>query len=758
MHSLVIKTNERQRLAKQRAAQFRRGAVFRKASEEGAKARKGGKGGAAAEDVRIVQDPDVYVTATGTDLSPENVAEAAFVFLSNTMGDAAEAVPAAEEQDDAVKKRGKAKAPETLAREARLVRYKQRLADMFVASAMNKDAVTELFVKTYALEPVPYVPTSSAMAPSLRWAKTTDPDIRVFIDATKRLVVKMYPLDTILASFIPASASVSDDKKRDLPSIVDLANDICVSYYLTSLVRDYERVVTPHFAYPVDWFIGPKIDADGVVFERNKETQNLTVTNVRTLDKTLAQYVVVERADMTLGALLESPSLSVCQLRSLIFQIFFSLEAAWKLTGYLHYDAHSGNFMVRNLLTELDSPYLNRSWAYKRPGVASYSYLTLADHGHLFIEIIDAGRSRMFVSRDTDVVDPATKKRPLHLIGYSVRKEYGIIVEETRDERVDRSWDVRRMGIDLLETVNVDKLVARQQEGTVDSALRDQEEARLGLLLAHLIGTMIGGRRFAEAVKKCSATITYAEDLRLKIVRKPEERAQLEAKASMWAALVTSADAILGDASATPATIYRVFSAAIGKEIARAGDYKELYYETVVSDLLFNHIVDPSTVGLYRDEALHVSSCLDHALFERLRGPLDESQRMVLQANALVVGFATKKDMLTDPVRGLYAAPVGAIEENTVSPDGEEEGSEELEPDASKTASKAAGRKKVERASKAIITKERSRRNMTAKPGEKTKDVYAACASCGEEAMGLALPERVPYCGLDCVWHATNDM
>jgi hypothetical protein len=754
MHSLVIKANERQRLAKERAAQFRRGAVFRKAAAAAtAKARKGR--GKAAEDVRIVQDPDVYVTAIAKDLSPENVAEAAFIFLTNTAGDTGEAAPAAPAAEEP--KKGKQKAPETVAREARLARYRARLADLNIASAMNKDVVKELFVKTYALEPVPYVPTSSVMAPSLRWAKTNDAELRVFIDATKRLVVKMYPLDVILASFIPASASASDEKKRDLPSIVDLVNDICVSFYLTRLVSDYERVVTPHFAYPVDWFIGPKIDADGVVFERDKETQKLRVTDVRTLDNTLAQYVVVERADMTLGALLESPSLSVRQLRSLLFQIFFSLEAAWQLTGYLHYDAHDGNFMVRNLLTELESPYLNRAWAYKRAGVRDYSYLTVADHGHLFVEIIDAGRSRMFVTRDADAVDPASGKRPLHLIGYSVRKDYGIIVEETNDEEVDRSWDVRRLGLDLLENVDVDKLVARQQEGTADSAVRDQAEAERGEQLAHLIGTMIGGRKFAEAVKKQSQNVDYARLLTLKVTRKPEERKQLEAKKQMWEALVAAADTVLADASATGASVYRVFHAAIAKELARnAAGYPDLYFDTVITDVFFNHIVDPPTVALYRDYSLHVSSCLDHVFFKDLRGPADQEQRMALQSNALIVGYASKKDRLGDPTLGFYQAPA-APEETTVVPENDEDesdGEDATAPGMSKAASKAAGRQKMERASKAIITRKSSRRGAV----DATKTPLAACACCGEEATGLALPERVPYCGLDCVWHATHDV
>lgn len=762
-HSLVTKVADKKRMAKERTAQFRRGVTFQKAAAQGAKELKAtGAGG----DLRVLQDPDVYVTSVGKDLSSENVGEAAFLFLTNVTGEdprpKKEPDTAEEAEKKKEKKAGRAKAPETLAREKRIENYKKKLVDLTLASGMNKDVVKKICIDTYSLEPVPYVPTSSIMAPSLRWAKTTDDNIRVFIDATKRLVVKMYPLDTILSAFIPASASKADEEKRDIPSVVDLANDIAISYYLTSLVCDYDRVVTPHFAYPVDWFIGPKIDADGVVFERNKETQKIKVTDVRTLDNTLAQYVVVERADMTLEALLESPSLSVRQLRSLLFQIFFSLDAAWRLNGYLHYDAHASNFMVRNLLTELESPYLNRAWAYKRPGVSTYSYLTVADHGHLFVEIIDAGRSRMFVSRDTDTVDPATGRRPLHLIGYSVREEYGIFVEETRDKHVDRSWDVRRIGLDLLASVDVDRLAMRQQEGSVTAVASDPAEANLARDLASLIGTMIGGNKFVEAVSKMAEkqTTDAKEDKKAKKAKKavpevvkktPEE----QARANMWQALKAAAVEVNANGIPTPETIYRVFHAAIVKAVvASPADYENLYFDTMISEVFFNLMVDPATVADYRDDTLHAASCLDHELFKGLQGPADEKQRLTLQGNSLVVGYVARKDVLLDPATGKYP-PRGRsgadVNTESVGPD---DSIDDKDDEASKgvpAASKAAGRAKLERVS---MLKKAASTSKLPRAGKKAnlKSEYTVCAGCGEEALGLALPERVPYCGLDCIW------
>jgi hypothetical protein len=717
-HSLIISSSERQKRDKARKAQFRIGSIFRKASKIGAR----GKG---KDDARIIQDPDIFVQKIGELFTPANVSDAAFAFVSHSVHDDADIY--------------KTNVPKGAKKDGR---YTRGLANLNAASAANKDRVLAIFTDTYVLEPVPYMPTSSLMAPTLRWATTKDSDVKIFIDNTKRIVVKMYPLGSIITEFVPKSASAADELNRELAPLVDLVNDICLSYYLTSLVRDYDHVVTPHFAFPIDWFIGPMIDGDHIKPIRNPDTGKLLgMAPVEVKADSLAQYVVVERADVTLSELMKSPSLSVRLMRSLIWQTLHALESAWLMKGYVHYDAHSSNIMVRYLLNELESPYLNRTWAYKRASEKDFYYLTLQDHGHMFVEIIDAGRSRAFVTLDSEEAGPDGNK-PLHLVGYPMLEEFGIFVNELDnsgpDTRVDRSWDVRRLGIDLMLELDIDAMVARQYEGviattgTTTGTKASSSEVTLASELKDLIGHMVGGMHFVRAIVAVIQGWAPESEPRNN-AEKAAWKITSSGQTALWELLSEACNALV-NRTRTPSNlaVFVALETVIKKARKATWFYKNLFFDVFLQTLLFNYILNPATNQITLDRDLHATSCISHALFQGLNSskrPVAEME--AIRQSALVVGFVAQRDILADPFRGTYHTKEEEKEDTSV---------DELNDDACRTTLAP-----IKRGRPSL------RRSILLNP------VPVKCVACGLNATGYAMPERsVPYCSNDCVWGATG--
>ena len=653
-----------------RAAEHKHGAALRRWMTRMVKAgRAATNTDKKAEGVQLVQDPAVYVQASAgmyaappsnkskSDALQHAAANAAVRFLtSNTDG----ATPAA------------------------------MLATLVDACSHpdHRAHVRTVLLDTYALEPQPYVPTQSFSAPTLHWAQARDAATRVFMDRTNRIVVKVYKLSEILKK-----ALTSVRTERNLMPVVDLGNDLVLSYHLVALVSDYARVATPHFALLLDYFVAPELAPDpvGVVVTRpDGAGSKARVTDVSFVPGSLAQYVVVERADMTLGAFLDGEGLTLPLLRAVLFQAFFSLDAAWTLLGYLHYDFHAGNIMVRMLSNELDSPFIGRAWAYKRVGDAAYYYLRVSDHNNVFVEIIDAGRSRMFVPADDGMATVRTG--PRHLVGYPMLPSVGVFVDGAR---ADRSWDVRRLALDLLLFTNPAHLVARIHEGRVPGKERaNDDNADLLLKFKHFVITALGG------VPVLTAALHLVAE-RLTSAKRTQPRTQ---RIAFWNAMDTAIKVL--SATAEPDALFDAVQHVVRKHPVSN------VFDDVIEPLFFNTLVAvprPVTVPPPPSD-LSAGSCLAHPFFAALRANGYASPDEM--AGALLTGFVDSDDVLFNPYTGAAADPMDISA---------------LRLDASTEAGQLRA------------------------PSEKP-----LCAFCGDVAAGIDAETNSTYCGADCMLAALN--
>lgn len=574
---------------------------------------------AQATDVSLVQDPAVYAAASEGIYETANetlgAARAAFRFLAST-------------DDAGARRRTDAEA----------------VADLVEAANRDEHRATLAHVLTqrYTLEPAPSVPTRSVAAPVLRWATTRDEAVLLFIDATRRLVVKAYALASIL----------SELQRGNYAPIVDLANDMVLSYYLVALVRDYARVVTPHFAFIVDWFAGPALDegaGGGYVLAREASGGRARVVDVRWQPGTLVQYVIVERADTTLADLLGTAALTLPLLRAVLFQVLFSLEAAWQLTGYLHYDAHSGNIMVRFLGNELATPFFGRTWAYKRAGVADYAYLTPAEHGNVFVEIIDAGRSRMLVPVDEDAAAADPRGAPRRLVGYPMLEEYGIFVDGAR---ADRSWDVRRLAFDLLTEVDVAALVQRSTAGAQEARRATAEAQRLAAVFKDFVVAALGGAAALLAAVDRAARTRKAP----RAGRRPKTREEQSFSEAFWSAIPARMRQL--KRAPTNADVYDALIDVLRAARAHAHFRSDSFFDNLIEPILFSGVGGGRAAAAVGTSA---STCLDHAFFDALRDRTAVPES--LRATALLVGFVRDADVLRDPRYGSGDARDGREEE-----------------------------------------------------------------------------------------------
>jgi hypothetical protein len=256
---------------------------------------------------------------------------------------------------------------------------------------------------------------ASIMAPRLflhgrarqRWQQ-------VLLDWNARVVAKAYALPS--------------------PDAVELAWDLLMSFAVVNpLVTHYRHVVTPHLAYTLDTFVAPLRSAGGA-----------PLRSAAGASAALAQYTVVEKADTTLGAALGS--LAAEQVRAVLAQVLWSLDAAWRVTRFTHGDPHPGNIMLRALAHEADTPYRNVDWVYVDDNDAQQQQLVVPARVHanaVFVELIDFGRASGVIR----LGGPAPLLLPRCP---SMTRAYDIGVEP---DTVDPSRDVRYLALALLDGV-----------------------------------------------------------------------------------------------------------------------------------------------------------------------------------------------------------------------------------------------------------------------------------------------------------------
>lgn len=284
------------------------------------------------------------------------------------------------------------------------------------------DEIRANIARSYTLDNARPKDAASFAAPRLHFGSLTRRETKQLIDWNERVVVKMYRLDSIYLS--------------DVNRLIDLVTDVVVGAAMSHLlVLGHSKVVSPHMAFNLDWFPGPVIEV--------RPNTNVDTPTISIVPDVSAQYVVVERADDDVLALIRAGQLSLPVMRSIAWQILYTLEGAYDVAGYLHGDLHPGNVMVRYLDKEPKSSYLDQDWLYVRsPAHAtgpSHAVLPFSQHQNVFVEIIDNGRARAYCPvTPPDATVPDDERV---LFGNPAYAVFGIHMDE---QSVDRSWDLRR--------------------------------------------------------------------------------------------------------------------------------------------------------------------------------------------------------------------------------------------------------------------------------------------------------------------------
>ncbi len=246
--------------------------------------------------------------------------------------------------------------------------------------------------------------------------------LRRLVDWNRRVVLKRYVLAPVIAP---------NDIEAQLEVFFEVVMAMCVT---NTLVTDYRGIVTPHFAYALDAFQGVTMDRASGGLQ-------------------LAQYVVVERADVSLSALLASDDnrqrSAIPLIRALSAQVLWTLDVAWRVAEVVHNDLHGQNIMVRLLAEEPQSPYANRDWFYHDHCPQGRPPLVVPARAHRnhFVEIIDLGRMTAAIRLDRGMaarVGMAAQGGSAPLVRLT-RETVSPIFTGTRPGR-----DVYRFGLTLL--------------------------------------------------------------------------------------------------------------------------------------------------------------------------------------------------------------------------------------------------------------------------------------------------------------------
>jgi hypothetical protein len=316
-------------------------------------------------------------------------------------------------------------------------------------------------------------PAASLLAPTLRWAHVGARGVRGLMDWESRVVVKAYTLTGIASDDEPADPNAF----RADGDLFEIAFDLLVSAsVLNGFVTDYDEVVTPHFVYQLDWFLGPRIAS---VSEREPaKLEPAFVAGTPNVPKhvkfewetegaPLVQYVVNEAMDKTLNEMLivsrDSAALhdyegawNLLSLRAYLAQVLLAMDAAWDVAGLVHHDLHDKNTMVTFAAREPESPFTGKKLIYMRHDkhLAARRIFVIppAEHANLIAQIIDFGRARCFARHPHWGADAT----PV-LLGNPLLNEFGIFDDGAR---VDRSWDMRRLALDIINEVDLERLAA----------------------------------------------------------------------------------------------------------------------------------------------------------------------------------------------------------------------------------------------------------------------------------------------------------
>jgi hypothetical protein len=515
-----------------------------------------------------------------------------------------------------------------------------------------------------ALEPVK---TSSFSAPRLSWARLVPRSARALLDWSTRVVIKEY---TQIAKLADDDILQSD---RDSSSqLLDLANDLLVgALAANALSVDYTDVVTPHFAYQVDWFQAPRIDSVHQAPRKPLDAEFVAdlpshLKAVMLDVNTVAQYVVVERGDFTLSDLFASTqqgknyakygaNWNLLSMRSVLAQMLTALESGFDVAGLLMQDFHANNVLVRSTRKEPDSPLTGKAWFYTRgphgggdspPSGREKLRIAPDEHRDLFIEIIDFGRSRAIARTPPELVQEG--RAATAIIGNTAWESYGITPDP---ERLDESWDLRRMGLDLLIDVHPPALFAALSRTTGGSA--SPRLTKLYDQYLHAVVVMSNALRLVlliiERAKRMDSTVKYATNVAavaaqlLVAISAPEVAPYTTLKAM-------PKDYIIEDT----AQAVRFYNA-IAPILRGPGVYNYLFYTVIFARSGFF----ASQGGVNgSNPRLTPRWCLDHLpLFDELFSAAPSHADEIRTGAGLMLGIVHAQDMLADPRRGILKVP-----------------------------------------------------------------------------------------------------
>lgn len=160
---------------------------------------------------------------------------------------------------------------------------------------------------------------------------------------------------------------VVDGSEASLETLAEIATHIVISVgAINKLVYFDGSMITPHFAFTVDWWL-------------QKSSGNTK----------LGQIVIEENAGRTLHSVLEDKqtNISLDFIKSIFFQVLFSLLAAQKKFEFVHGDLHTENIMIR------DPPDSMKDKPWKYVINNQEIVIPVAAHKNNMVEIIDFGCS-----------------------------------------------------------------------------------------------------------------------------------------------------------------------------------------------------------------------------------------------------------------------------------------------------------------------------------------------------------------------------
>ncbi len=112
-----------------------------------------------------------------------------------------------------------------------------------------------------------------------------------------------------------------------------------------------------------------------------------------------SQVVMMERADIEIidhfVNLFKQKQFTVERLLAYIAMLLHALEVAWNFYGFVHYDLHTGNVMIKKIIKKQDTRnVMDKIWIFERPN-KKHIYIKPFLHQNNIPMIIDFGRSRI---------------------------------------------------------------------------------------------------------------------------------------------------------------------------------------------------------------------------------------------------------------------------------------------------------------------------------------------------------------------------